>query len=330
MIGWDLFAIMGITISFLVITIIFMFSYLFNNEFLKSWSRGEFLNVFITLLLFGSFLSILKLDIATDNLSSGREYVNSLFDDVLASLIKIISDLSTVSLLGSFSININPGGVLALQNQVEGKSGGPSASGYISLNAIFSPIITSFTNLQVYSFIPLLMIKLHVLLMDFVAEDAANLPFPIFLALGVFLRAFKFSRGAGNTMIAIFMALYLILPAFYMFNLGLMNVVYGRVAIDEIFEFQSFGKDTASNFLPEMISVVAEGISSDSGESEDFAETLIEMTEPDGSMYLFVMRFIIEGFLLPYLAIIITLGFAREIALTLGTNVDFSSLVRLV
>jgi hypothetical protein len=332
--SWDVFAVMGITISFFIITIIFMLSYMFNSEFLKSWSKGEFLNIFITLILFGSLLSVMQLDIATNNLQSGRKYVNDLFDDVLGGLIKIISDMSVVSLIGSFSININPSGVLATQNQVEsGKTGGGMpVSGYISLNPLVSPIITSFSSLQIYSFIPLLMIKLHILLIDFVADDALN-PFPIFLALGIFLRAFKFSRGAGNTMIAIFLALYFILPTIYLFNLAIMNVVYGQYSPENIFKFQSFATGQAKKVAPDMMDVIASSLS-DEGTGHfgttTFGAKLIEMTSPGGSLYLFVMRFIMEGFMLPYLAIIIALAFAREIALTLGTNVDFSSLVRLV
>jgi hypothetical protein len=94
--GWDTFAIMGITISFLIVTLIFMLSYLFNIEFLKSWSRSEFLNIFITLIMFGSLISILQLGIARENLSSGRSYVNSLFNDVLDIMINLISDISVL------------------------------------------------------------------------------------------------------------------------------------------------------------------------------------------------------------------------------------------
>jgi len=343
--GWDTFAIMGITISFLIVTLIFMLSYLFNIEFLKSWSRSEFLNIFITLIMFGSLISILQLGIARENLSSGRSYVNRLFNDVLDIMINLISDISVISFIGSFSININPGGMIAMQNQVDTDKGGGGipVSGYISMNSFVSPIITSFSNIQIYSFIPLLMIKLHILLIDFVADDVEddveNVPFPIFLALGIFLRAFKFSRGAGNTMIAIFMALYLILPSIYLFNLGLMNVIYGNTGDKEIFEFHSFGEDATANFMPDLTGVLMDELSTGSDfdvsdvtefNDSDLGEKMIEMTSPDGSLYNFIMRFVIEAFFLPYLSIIVTLGIAREFALSLGTNVDFSSLVRLV
>lgn len=61
-----------------------------------------------------------------------------------------------------------------------------------------------------------------------------------------------------------------------------------------------------------------------------FGEKVYSMLSPEGSIYGFVVRFMVEGLVLPYLAIIITLGIAREFAMTLGSNVDFSSLVRLV
>lgn len=338
--SWDVFAIMGITISFLIITLIFMLSYMFNSEFLKSWSRGEFLNVFLTLILFGILISIVQMGVLQENLNSGKEYVSDLFEDVIDSQIKIISHMSLISFFGSFSVNINPGGVIATQNQADGGAGGLPLSGYISLNAFVAPIITSVSSLQIYSFIPLLMIKLHVLLIEYVASDAAR-AVPILIGLGIFLRSFKFSRGAGNTMIAIFLALYLVLPTIYLFNLGLMNTVYGNTTTNKIFEFQPSdkGDTTASDFMPEMIDVLMQGISSDfkigeagsEGYSDlEFAQTLISMVSPGGSLYNFTMRFIMEAFFLPYLSIIITLGIAREFALTLGSNVDFSSLVRLV
>jgi hypothetical protein len=343
--SWDVFAIMGITISFLIVTLIFMLSYMFNSEFLKSWSRGEFLNIFITLILFGTLISIVQMGVLKENLNAGKDYVSDLFEDVIESQIKIISHLSLISFIGSFSININPGGVVATQNQVDGGTGGVPLSGYISLNAFVSPIITSVSSIQIYSFIPLLMIKLHILLIEFVSMDAAR-TVPIFLGLGIFLRSFKFSRGAGNTMIAIFLALYLVLPTIYIFNLGLMNTVYGNTTTNKIFEFHSFNKDigygndgSASDFMPEMIEVLMQGISSDLDISDmgsdafkktDFVSALMETTGPGGKLYNFIMRFVMEAFFLPYLSIIITLGIAREFALTLGSNVDFSSLVRLV
>ena len=67
LITWEAFAMMGITISALIVTVVFMLSYMFNNEFLKSWSKSEFLNIFLTLIIFGSLLSLVRLPLFSNN-----------------------------------------------------------------------------------------------------------------------------------------------------------------------------------------------------------------------------------------------------------------------
>jgi len=72
----------------------------------------------------------------------------------------------------------------------------------------------------------------------------------------------------------------------------------------------------------------SEEVGEDYGDS--IGERLVNMLSSGGGIYNFLVRFFVEGFVLPYVSIIVALGIAREFAMTLGSNIDFSSLVRLV
>ncbi len=385
LIGWDIFALMGITISFLIINIIFMLSYLLNNEFLKSWSREEFFNVFITLIMFGSLLSLVNLDLFKDNITQSKSYVSSVFKNARNIQVSILSDMAFLTLSSSLSFIMNLSALQALakgdttdakKNEAgaeaaasaptdssdppkegEGKSGDKgmdalgSVSAYISLSPILSPFLTSLSSMQVYSFVPVTMIKLHELLINFVYNDATRAGgIPILLAAGIFLRAFKFSRNAGNTILALFISLYFVLPVIYLFNQALINtVIYnGNLGSDVDSDFaDNVGEGFTTRLIDLMSSEIklaslGEVVAEDDSEANDegvvtlgsklYSRLSSKTGEDDkpGELYSFVVRFFIEGFILPYLAIIIALGTAREFAMSLGSNVDFSSLVRLI
>lgn len=314
--SWDMLALFGITLSFSITTIIFMLSYFFSNEFLKSWSREEFFNIFTTLLLFGTLFSLVNLDLFTSNVQEAKSYVNQIFHNALNIQIDMLSDVSTLSLIGSLSYSFNLNSIASM-----GKGGthdfevgefAGSISSSISLQPLLSPFTTSFSTLQVYSFVPMTMIKLHVLLIDFVEKDAGR-SFPILLAMGIFLRAFKFTRNAGNTILALFISLYFILPVIYLFNESVINTV--------------IQPPPSNSFLSELMNLMMNKITDN---DSYIGEDIFKMTLPTGKLYGFIVTFFIESFLLPYISIIIALGIAREFAMTLGSNVDFSSLVRLV
>lgn len=341
---WDLLALMGITLSFSIVTLIFMLSYLFNNEFLKSWSREEFFNVFITLLLFGSLLPLVKADLFVGNLSSAKNYVDAVFDNVLNIQIGIVSDISVISLISSLSFFLNLNALQSMgkggtedsntasddSNSDDGTGALDFISASITLHPLFSPFITSLTSLQVYSFVPITMIKLHVLLMDFIQKDASR-TFPLLLAAGILLRAFKFTRNAGNTILALFISLFFVLPVIYLFNQGIVNIIMLEESLDE----PPNSLDTAfvSKLMTIMMDEIKE-ISPSEEVGEDYGltlgERLVKMVSAGGGIYNFLVRFFVEGFVLPYVSIIVALGIAREFAMTLGSNIDFSSLVRLV
>ena len=352
---WDILALMGITISFLLVTVIYMLSYMFQNEFLKSWSKSEFFNVFMTLILFGTLLSLINLELFKGNIDHAKEYIDYVFTNSLYTQNRIISDVSFLSTISSLSLMMNLNAMQGMGKTSESADTGQDSSAMkddlmsslnsqISLSPFVSPFMTALTSIQVYSFVPITMIKLHQLLIDFVFNDVSR-TFPLLLCAGLFLRAFKFTRNAGNTLIALFIALYFVMPVIYLFNQALVNVILYEEEEDFSLEDLnkipdiSFSENAGAPFVTEMVTLMASQIQTFSvsgawkeamtGKSS-MGESLIEMVSPLGSIYTFVVRFFIEGFVLPYLAIIITLGIAREFAMSLGSNIDFSSMLRLV
>ncbi len=362
MVTWNELAIIGVISSYLLTVLIYMLSYLLNSEVLRAWSKLEMQNVFITLVLFASLASFASFSYITDYVTSSQEYISYLFNKMVSCQASFIADSNVLSLIASITFNFNPS-VFSMRgtpqdvksasdtdtanmkssgkDKEEGKAPGLSTwHAGISFAPFLQPLLTSVANVQSYMFIPLGMVKLHHLIISFVVDKGASALLP----LGIFFRSFKFSRHAGNLLIALFMALYLVLPGMYLFNKELLVQTMGMSYNP------SDPKCGESDILTDLGGVIMtkfagktdayKGLASEFGVGSGFdnptisdlvgnAADNLSYGSSSGIAVIFLTMGV-EGMLLPMLAIIVSLGMAREFAHLLGSEIDFSQLVRVV
>lgn len=349
MITWSELAIIGIVMSYLLTVLVYMLSYFINSEVLRSWSKLEIQNVFLTLILFASLSTLASYSFVVDYVNSGSQYISNTYNMMVGCQSTFISESNLISVLASISVNINPTifnmqGTPAENRQPQqnlnsaeehtdqGNSpGAPSFGLGISFAPFLQPLLNSVVNIQSYMFIPLGMIKLHQLIISFMVENGAK----VLLPFGIFFRSFKFSRHAGNLLLALFMALYFILPAMYLFNKELL--VYS-MGLDE-----TSTTCGTSNLFDDLAASIANKFADygkilnpiTGGEGKDISELVMDAAnnlsyDSDSGLAVVFLRMGIEGMILPMFSIITSLGIAREFSHILGSEIDFSQLVRVV
>lgn len=347
---WNELAMFGVLASFLLSVLIYMLSYVVSSELLRAWARHELQSIFLTLILFASLISLASQSFISEYRNSGQKYLNDLFFDDVYCQFSMIAGMNTLIFLSSFSVNINPS-ILNIKGAVsqtnEPQSGaqdtqnsqtnkGQELEGFmksitsgISLGAIFQPLTTTFSDLQMLLAIPFTFLQFHIQLLGIISSKGTALILP----LGIFLRAFKFTRHGGNLLIALFISLYFILPAMYLFNKGLMQEVFGL----------GNNMDVCKNSEPTLINEFAGPLMKETGFGSlggipmegKLSEKIISKAEnlsykANSDFAILFLRVGVESTLLPMLAIIISLGLAREFALLLGSDIDFSQLIRVV
>jgi hypothetical protein len=368
---WNELAIISLLLAYLLAVLVYMLSHLISSDVLRAWAKHEIQTALLTVLLFSTLFALTSVDIVKQNLTDSRTYLETLYHDAVYCQTNLIRSSSFWSTLSSLSFNLNPhmfsfktksGDTVQSQgdnpaskaaetttSSSEAKMPSSAYSAGISLAPFLQPILTSFTDLQSYFFIPYTMLKLHNLLITFVALFGATLMLP----LGVALRAFKFTRHGGNLLIALFVALYFVLPPMYLFSKGLMVETMGLDPND----IKVCDADPAPSMLNEFIVPFLQRFGmSGTPFDNDYVPTSphggdvnVEEMQSGGALSLgkqiistdigydtgsdlakIFLRVGMESMLLPTFAIIITLGLAREFAQVLGSDIDFSQLVRVV
>lgn len=347
-IGWTELALVGITLAYLIAVVVYMLSYIISSELMRAWARNEVQNLIFTLILFATLGVLANLDFVsgkgTGYIHAGAAYLSTLYSDSISCTTSMMQEVNAYSVLGSVSVGIGPelfavetatpaihadsqkvGGsseVLRLNNEALDKVVNMGLG--FSLAPFISPINTMVSQIMQYLTIPLGMMQLHILLMNLIKTHGAK----VFLPLGILLRAFKFSRNAGNLIIALFIAFYFILPAAYLFNKSLMKEAIGNYK-------DTICGDGAPSMFGEVLHIYATSSNLGFGINPDIDVNVGQiidrpLTYSGSALKKVILRIGIEGTMLPFFAIILTLGIAREFAATLGSDVDFSQLVRVV
>ncbi len=355
---WDQLAIFGVLMAFLLSALVYMLSHIISSELLRAWARHEVQSLFLTLILFASLVSLASLDFVVQYRNGASDYLKMLYSDGVYCQFSMLDGMNALGMLSSLSVNINPtifslkgSTTLAGEPKSEGEvkmekyTAGQAQAGAqssitagISLGAILQPFMTAFSDLQGFLFIPFSFLQFHIQLLDIIIKKGATLILP----LGVFLRAFKFTRHGGNLLIALFIALYFILPGMYLFNKGLMQEKFGLGSTDDDMK-------VCENSKPGLISEFAGPVMSAAGfsgfagmsngpsfsDTSTLSSTILSKSEnllytSSSSFTVVFLRVGVESTILPMFAIIVTLGLAREFAMLLGSDIDFSQLVRVV
>lgn len=187
---WQDLSMLAILISIFALGIIFAVGYALDSHELKFLAREELVQVLVTGVMVGLFASLVAMmgDIHTDAHSAVSETFNH---------------ISTINgELGSAAGAVGKEGSKSVYCSFSAVSFGVSAcGGFRMLGAPLSQ------GLQLTS---IALTELQAL--DFFMSFVENWLFALFFPLGLFLRTFKYTRGAGSLLISLGVAGYIILP----------------------------------------------------------------------------------------------------------------------
>ena len=146
---------------------------------------------------------------------------------------------------------------------------------------------------------------------QFIINMAKDYAFGLIIPLGLLLRCFKMSRGAGGALIAVGFGFYTVYPTVIVSTTGLLH-----------------GNNNSSpQTLPPVYTCdpMNTDVSQAKGDFLDYGSDLTEYTRIRDIAYLTMVK----SLFMSILNMIITLGFIRTFAHMLGSEIDVSSLARI-
>jgi len=226
---WQILALILIGISFSVVAIAYMLGRMFDSDRLKKWAYGEFMTALATLILIGMFITfasiisqiVFSLSMELTRINYPAYYIE-LNDALSAKSITqdVVQFLPAQSYVNSVEKCVRQLYIInfcsALVAEPIGTSGGtdrvlPAVPSLAIRNAVRTfGLTTTYLSYATY-------IQKNMLL--FIQQVALT----IFLPLGIVLRTFPMTRGAGNLFIALSLGTYFVYPLSYSIMLMLSS-----------------------------------------------------------------------------------------------------------
>ncbi|MBI5046620.1 hypothetical protein HZC07_02715 [Candidatus Micrarchaeota archaeon] len=148
-----------------------------------------------------------------------------------------------------------------------------------------------------------------------------NFALLLLLPVGILLRTFKITRGAGGLIIAIAISLHIMLPASIVFNSMMSATFFESTEPTAAAASQAYKGQPTFNGL--------ECQAQDSGiQNENAAVSSYNLLRADLRKYLYVI--LIEATLGPVLALLVTMASIRALSAVAGAEVDISAISRFV
>ncbi|MCP4647530.1 MAG: hypothetical protein GY852_07325 [bacterium] len=343
--NWQTLSLLAAFTAFMVLIILYMISYLVDSKEMRIMVRGELFQVFITIMFIALFVSV---DGYSNALISGG--ISEAFGETSANHIDyamaILEEGAEYQwdVLKTLTNNLTiPLGSMASTSATCGILGASfSYPGCIGIQVPFSSLMFA-TNVLVSA---MLANNSQIILLNL----AQSFFFPIMLPLGLFLRCFQFTRGAGGLLIAIAVAFYFIFPISIILTTAMANKVNmddPRDHIPDDIEYPSdnFGSEFTAGLgsAGDIVAAIATGgvsmlfaeiksecnpLDMDANAGRKQAKRLVgdgggEMV--DSLLYLFF----VQGLFSTMLNILITLSAVRGLSKVFGTEVDISALARI-
>jgi len=344
---WQALAILAAFSALIVLIILYLISYAVDSREMRMMARGEMFQVFITMMFIVLFVSF---DGYSNALMSGGiseafgetsenhiDYAMALLEenaDYQWDVLKALTENLTIP-LGSMASTSATCGVLGASF---------SYPGCIGIQVPFSSLMFA-TNVMVSAMLAnnsqIILLKL-----------AETFFFPILLPLGLFLRCFQFTRGAGGLLIAIAVAFYFIFPISIVLTTAMANKVDMGDPMDLIpdegeikYPSDNFGSEFTAGLdsAGDIVAAIATGGTSmlfheiksecnpldmDANAGRKQANRIVgDEGGPmvDSLLYLFF----VQGLFSTMLNILITLSAVRGLSKVFGTEVDISALARI-
>ncbi len=307
-------------ISLSIASIFFMIGTAMQHTRIISWSKDLLFQLLGTAVILGIYLTIVAtldfwapallstnwaspLDstvrgISVEGWSSlnsyTQRYVGCLITYTNNSIKRIMTFTSTVSTIGSTSINLQTG-PYSQYFSVFPTGGGLTSIGSIVIAAIAGTLVQ---------------LKIQL--------DLLSLALPLFnviLPLGLIFRSFPYTRTAGAAMIAIVIGFTIFLPIFYLL-------------IEDI-GYQYYNKNVCNESPPEIGFVKMTGFAISAAQN-DVLDKMGDFFGEGGDFEGLVKILLIQATILPFVAYLVVLNITKRIAELMGGEIDFSTLVRLI
>lgn len=318
--AWQLPALLAVLASFSVLVIFYLFTYLVDSPQMRPIVTGEMFQVFITLVMIAAFVgaegfSGEVLAPAFGEAFGAEPGMNQL--DYAIAITQSVADWEWATMLELDDKVVAPLGALSSTSGNCAFFGfSYTYNGCAGIGVPFSSM-----NIAVRVFSTALMAVYSQLLLLSLAGDFF---FPILLPIGLFLRAFHVTRGAGGLLISVAVAFYFIYPLGVIITKGLFD--------SALVEDPTLGGDIP---IPTFVSP-SEGsglwdvpgdcnpFDMDFGYTRNAINRVIDPELVDRLLY----HFFVGGLLNTGLNLLIALTSVKALSRIFGTEVDVSALAR--
>ncbi len=302
-------------ISFTAVTVLYMLAVAFNSQTLKTWCKGEYLQVIVTFLLAGSIVTITAIlwplmlstisyiyNVSQDpslsgGLPGGGGYYDP-FDFAAAYIEQVLLGCSQVLYRVAYAFNAVFEPIQGLSLEILGAE--PAGGWYASLyTGFFKYLATNISNLALLHWVQIRFLGLIKFIM------------PGIIMMGLVLRAFPFTRGAGGLMLAIGFGFFFVYPV------SITMLLLLQPLPDQAW-CTSFtppaALDPAQNDMTMLTKSDITGFAAKVSIESDGISTFIEKAKN------FITVFYMQAMFFPLVALIMTFTFIRQTGAVFGAD----------
>ncbi|MBI5158570.1 hypothetical protein HY992_00440 [Candidatus Micrarchaeota archaeon] len=333
---WVQVSLAALVLVFMIVALIMGFAFALNFRELFAWGKNELFQVLATAIIIGAAFAVVNAsDILSGLMLSGitHSVLNDSEHPTAFSVAEGYLDVSRNLLLGEYlffsRLNMGFGQWASMTLSLM-----PSRVGFRFQPAVvLRPIMDANGMLLNALGIGLAGLYGQMALIGFIKEKMLAL----FLPIGIVLRSFPFTRSRGSAMIAIALGFYIVFPLTYYLSI---QVLVNHCAILNWSDLGQCSLHAAGATFRALYEDITNSPSR--GMWEGFGAVVFWMFMwSSKSVFIFlpivfslapeVLWFlIILGFIMPFISLVITLTFTRELAKILGGDVNISALTRII
>jgi hypothetical protein len=345
--SWVYVALLAVIISALIVSLAYMTGSFFGNQMLLAWAKNELFQVMASAFIIGTLigtLTFVQAGLASEIARTGTacagfnchirladNYLETVYNDTGVMAESVIRVNTLVSLIRSIRI---------IPELFEAPYFGITVQPFSGLGILAETLKTTLDTIMKI----MMLLKLQQILLSYI-EFAL---FPILLVMGIVLRTFFFTRKLGGLLIAIAIGLYLVYPMFFVIahTMWLGTMHKDRMASTS-FSTNIGSYVVISHTEKDIENVVYADIDQTTGETgftrlEKLRQSTGHLKEKIG--YYVDQEYIIGegGFLektsillvyatfIPFIALMVTIGFVRGLSMLLGGDVEIAGLTRIL
>jgi hypothetical protein len=322
---WAFLAMIAAFSAFMALAILYSISYLVDSAEMRMLAKQELYQVGVTILLIVGFLSLqiymttymgavlanafggeydthveYAMQVLTDNADEQWDMIKSLTEDLTMALGSMASSSATCSIMGT---SLSYPGCIGIQV--------PFSSLIFATNALVTAMLTSNSQIALLNL-------------------SETFFFPVMLPIGLFLRCFQFTRGAGGLLVGIAAAFYFVFPISIILTEGMLQTAAEDAGIDgpAIPSPRHLSENFAKDFAGFEIPADCNPLDMDQNAARKQGQRLTG-SNGDSLVDPLLLFIFIRGIFNTALNLMITLSAARALSKVFGAEIDISSLARI-